>query len=262
MTFIKKFLNIFKRYEWLFLIIVFAVLISFAVIYNASWFEIVAPLFGVISASLNGKKKKYAFVTYSIYVVIYGIYCFLNSLYGEAILNVCINLPMYLWTLFKFYILPIIKKKKEVTNEENPQEQPIEKKSEFEIKSINLPTIIGIIIFVPVVTIVYGLCLANGFWISESLVSNYPYLNALATALCLVAVFLASKTILWQWVFWIAYAAICLVIWTLMFINFDVGALIIASNVCFLIINTYCFTHRIIDYRKQRKAPVIETENA
>lgn len=265
---LKKFLNIFKIYEWIFLIIAIATLITLAIVFNAQPLEIVAPFLGVISAALNGKKKKYAFVTYTCYVLVYGSYSILEGQYGEAILNFCINLPMYLYTLFNFYVRPLINRKKKATQQTEGEEQaePTEEESlsaDFGIKPIKLYMVIGICIFIPLVTGLYGWALNTGFGGLLEIIkideARYAYINALGTALCITAVYLASKTIIWQWIFWFSYGAVGFTIWTMKFIDSlgtgqVVGVMLMVLNICFMIMNAYTLFLWISDLKKQKAA--------
>ena len=141
---------------------------------------------------------------------------------------------MYLYTIYNYYI----KDKRSDKNIESSQK-------DFKINKINKYMIIGIILFIPIITGLYG-------FILSLLKSNYPYLNALATSLALVSVFLATKGILEQWYFWIFYSIILIVIWVLNYINSgSSGLLYIALNIIYVIVNTYFLIKWYIIYKKQ-----------
>ncbi len=236
----KRLLKIFNLYELIFITISLLLLIGLGIynlIFNFSVlniFELISVILGLLAATLNGKRKKYAFFFYSVYVTIYGIISFISKQYGEGVLNIAINLPMYLYTIYNYYI----KDKKSDKNIESSQK-------DFKINKINKYMIIGIILFIPIITGLYG-------FILSLLKSNYPYLNALATSLALVSVFLATKGILEQWYFWIFYSIILIVIWILNYINSgSSGLLYIALNIIYVIVNTYFLIKWYIIYKKQ-----------
>lgn len=236
----KRLLKIFNLYELIFITISLLLLISLGIynlIFNFSVlniFELISVILGLLAATLNGKRKKYAFFFYSVYVTIYGIISFISKQYGEGVLNIAINLPMYLYTIYNYYI----KDKRSDKNIESSQK-------DFKINKINKYMIIGIILFIPIITGLYG-------FILSLLKSNYPYLNALATSLALVSVFLATKGILEQWYFWIFYSIILIVIWVLNYINSgSSGLLYIALNIIYVIVNTYFLIKWYIIYKKQ-----------
>lgn len=236
----KRLLKIFNLYELIFITISLLLLIGLGIynlIFNFSVlniFELISVILGLLAATLNGKRKKYAFFFYSVYVTIYGIISFISKQYGEGVLNIAINLPMYLYTIYNYYI----KDKRSDKNIESSQ-------NDFKINKINKYMIIGIILFIPIITGLYG-------FILSLLKSNYPYLNALATSLALVSVFLATKGILEQWYFWIFYSIILIVIWVLNYINSgSSGLLYIALNIIYVIVNTYFLIKWYIIYKKQ-----------
>ena len=236
----KRLLKIFNLYELIFITISLLLLIGLGIynlIFNFSVlniFELISVILGLLAATLNGKRKKYAFFFYSVYVTIYGIISFISKQYGEGVLNIAINLPMYLYTIYNYYI----KDKRSDKNIESSQK-------DFKINKINKYMIIGIILFIPIITGLYG-------FILSLLKSNYPYLNALATSLALVSVFLATKGILEQWYFWIFYSIILIVIWVLNYINSgSSGLLYIALNIIYVIVNTYFLIKWHIIYKKQ-----------
>ncbi|MBO8427152.1 MAG: nicotinamide mononucleotide transporter [Firmicutes bacterium] len=236
----KRLLKIFNLYELIFITISLLLLIGLGIynlIFNFSVlniFELISVILGLLAATLNGKRKKYAFFFYSVYVTIYGIISFISKQYGEGVLNIAINLPMYLYTIYNYYI----KDKRSDKNIESSQK-------DFKINKINKYMIIGTILFIPIITGLYG-------FILSLLKSNYPYLNALATSLALVSVFLATKGILEQWYFWIFYSIILIVIWVLNYINSgSSGLLYIALNIIYVIVNTYFLIKWYIIYKKQ-----------
>ena len=85
--------------------------------------------------------------------------------------------------------------------------------------------------------------------------SNYPYVNALATSFALVAVFLTSLGVTWQWLFWTFYSSTNAVLWSLNFVNSNQGLLYIVLSCIYVTINTYS----LITWIKEKK--IQEKEN-
>lgn len=240
----KRFLKILNIYEWIFFIVSLILLIVLGITDYKTPYDLLSlgsVIFGVIACVFNGKRQKWTFFFYSIYVVCYGVYSFLQKNYGEAILNVCINLPMYLYTLYKYYIRD--RKKKESSN------------TDFKIQSVSWKYYLVIGIFIPLCTVGYGFLL-------KYLESSYPFINALATAFTLVAVFLTTKGVLHQWIFWNLLTITLLTLWSLTYVNNNNGLSIIVLNCIYLIINTYCYINWILLKRKQDKEIVeVNEEN-
>ena len=250
MKFIKKVINIFKLYEWIFVLASLILLVTLSIVYNSWWLEIISVIFGLVSAALNCKRKKYAFFVYAIYVILYGTFAFIQVQYGEGILNTCINLPIYLYTIYKYYIKDKIFKKK--NNNENKDENSRDS-SDFKINKLTKLMVILIVIFVPLITGVYG-------YILSLLNSNLPYLNAMATSFAIVAVFLTSAGITWQWLFWTFYSSTNAVIWSLNFMSpesSNSGILYIVLNCVYIVINTYS----LITWIKAEKQQKLISQN-
>ena len=234
---LKSIIDIFKWFEWIFVIGSLITLVTLSIIYKSPILEIISVIFGLLSAVLNCKRKKYAFFIYAIYVILYGAFAFAQAQYGEGILNTCINLPIYLYTIYKYYIKDHIKKK----NEKNSGEVK-EKNSNFKIGTLTKKMIIVIVIIIPLVTGLYG-------YILSLINSNYPYVNALATSFALVAVFLTSMGVTWQWLFWTFYSSTNAVLWSLNFANSNEGLLYIVLSCIYVTINTYS----LITWIKEKK---------
>lgn len=176
-----------KVYEW-FYIVFWCTLISIVTFINGSTiYAIISCLFGVIAASLNIFNKRTAFIFYVLYALSYGIISFLNNNYGEALLNIFYNTPLYIFTVYKLFYKNKIEGVK--------------------IQSLNIKKWIIISLIIPFVTIIYGTIL-NLF---EN--SNMPYVNALATGFAIVSSFMASKRYKEQWIFWIGYSIVLIYLW-------------------------------------------------
>ena len=92
----KKFIKSFKWYEFAFLVICFISLITLNIIFNKNnvinlIFHLVTTLLGILGASLNLKKVRWAFIIYSIYALLYGLNAIYVKNYGEGVLNLLFN---------------------------------------------------------------------------------------------------------------------------------------------------------------------------
>lgn len=227
-----KHLSIADIFEIIFYLLCVGVIITLAIIYKSNIFELISTILGLIAVALNTKKETKCFFVYIFYVSIYGIISLINKQYGEGILNLCYNLPLYLITIYNLFI----KKEKSKNKDEN-------------IKNINKKGWIIILILVPIVTVVYGLILSL-------LKSNDPYFNSLATSLSIIAVFLASRLYKQQWLFWILYSAVLTYIWFNNFAqNSQTGILYLALNIIYIILNIkgYISWHKLELQQKEKK---------
>ncbi len=186
----KKEILSLKVYEWLYLIFwcIFISILSF--LNSSSIYALFSSLFGIIAVVLNIKNNRYAFIFYALYAISYGIIAFINNNYGEAILNILYNMPLYLYTIYKLFI------KTNNSDKEN------------KIKSLTIRGFIIIAMVIPLVTVIYGLILSN---VKNS---NLPFINALATGFAITSSFLASNRYKEQWYFWIGYSIVLIYIWS------------------------------------------------
>lgn len=184
----KEFLNL-KIYEWIYLIfwMIFISILSF--INNSSIYALISCLFGIVAVIFNMKGNRFAFIFYSLYALSYGVIAFINHNYGEGILNLFYNFPLYIFTIYKLFIS---KKEREINDK---------------INTLSKKGLIIILIIIPFVTFVYGFILSN----IEN--SNLPYVNALATGFAMISSFLTSRRIKEQWYFWILYSFTLIFIW-------------------------------------------------
>ncbi len=217
-----------------FILISLILLITLGIIYTTSFsilsfFEIVSVVFGLIAAFCNFRQKRYAFIFYVIYTIIYGISCIFNKQYGEAILNLGFNLILYLFTIYKLYF-------KTKVNADN----------KFDIYSLNIKYIWIIILFIPSVTLGFG-------YLLKYLGSSLPFLNALGTSLALIASLFASKRIKEQWLFFLLYSIVLVIIWTYNFTNNgSSGFTYLVLNTIYMILNLYGYIIWINLYNKSK----------
>ena len=178
-----------KVYEWIYLIFWCALISVLSVFNGSSIFAVISSVFGIIAAIYNIKTNKLAFIFFALYAFSYGVIAFVNHNYGEGILNVFYNTPLYLFTIYKLFF-----SKKESDGNDK-------------IKSLSTKEWIIIAFVIPLVTIVYG------FILSKLENSNLPYINALATGFAVISSLLASKRCKEQWYFWMGYAIVLIYIW-------------------------------------------------
>ena len=184
----KTFLSL-KIYEWIYLVF-WCVLISILSLFNkSSIFAIMSSVFGIIAAVLNIKNNRYAFFFFALYASSYGIIAFINHNYGEGILNLFYNTPLYIFTIYNLFFSKKVKE------------------GNSSIKALSSKEWIIIAIIIPLVSVVYG------FVLSRFENSNLPYINALATGFAIISSFLASRRNKDQWYFWIGYALVVVYIW-------------------------------------------------
>ena len=67
----KSKLPIFNLFEWIIALLSLITFITLGIIYHSSPFEIISVILGLFAAMLNMKRKKYAFIVYSLYVLIF-----------------------------------------------------------------------------------------------------------------------------------------------------------------------------------------------
>lgn len=201
-----------KILEYSFYAICLIIIFVLSLIYKSNIFELISTILGLCAVILNSKKEPKCFFIYIFYVSIYGVISFFRKQYGEAILNICYNLPMYLFTIYNLFI-----KKKKQKNET--------------INNLKKKQLFIIIIFIIFFSILYSLFL-------NFIGSNLPYFNALATSFCIVSVYLASKMIKEQWIFWILYSIVLTYIWYSNYlIDGETGILYLVLNIIYIVLN-------------------------
>lgn len=227
----KNFIKSFKWYELTFIIVSFVSLIILNIIFNKDQiinliFHTITTLLGILGASLNLKKVRWAFIIYSIYALLYGINALYVKNYGEGVLNLVFNLPLYIYTTVKLL-------KKNNTNN-----------TTFKINTLPIKYLIIIICIIPIIAVGYGFLL-------KYLKSNFPFINALATAFALSCAFMASKAYKEQWIFWLLYSAILTVLWGLTYSSSSTSSILyLVLNSLYLIINLYGLITWYKDYYK------------
>lgn len=203
----------FSVFEIILYLICIALFVFLAFFYKSNIFELISTLLGLISVSLNSKKITQCFFFYVFYVLIYGIVSFVNKQYGEGILNLCYNLPVYLITIYNLFI------RKKSENKEDI------------IRTLEKKEWIVILIVIPIITVFYGIVLSM-------IGSRNPYLNSLATAFSVVSVFLASRLVKHQWLFWVLYSLVLIFIWFSNFSqNSQTGVLYLVLNIIYIVLN-------------------------
>lgn len=186
----KKEILCLRLYEWLY-IFFWAILISILSFFNnSSIFAVISCLLGMFATIFNMKNNRIAFIFYILYVSSYGTISLINHNYGEGILNLFYNTPLYIFTVYKLFFA------KDKVQSDNDK-----------IKSLNLKEWIIILLLIPLVTLIYGYILSR----IEN--SNLPYINALATGFAATSSFLASKRCKDQWIFWMGYSFSLIYIW-------------------------------------------------
>lgn len=225
----KKILKAFTIYEWLFVIACYLTIIILAIINKSNAFEIISTLLGITAATLNVKKAKSCFFFYALFALSYGTISFINTQYGEGILNIFYNLPLYCFTIWNLFF----NKKKQETNDK--------------IAVLDKKGWIITIVIIPIVTVAYG-------FILKSISSALPFFNAMATSFSVIASFLASRRIKQQWFFWSGYSIVSVYIWLNNFIETkNVGLLYLILNCIYIVINVVGWYNWHKLYKKQKE---------
>ena len=224
----KKIVSVFRVYEWLYLFSCFSFVIVFGVVYSGKPIEIISTCFGLIAAMLNMKMRKECFFFYAVYAALYGIMAFSNKQIGEGILNLCYNLPLYLFTIFNLYFSSSKKRKEE----------------SFRIRILSFRGWVIASAIVLFGTIVYG-------YLLKALGSSLPFMNALATCVSVIASFLAARTTREQWFFWLGYSGVLIYIWCWNFLATGSSGLVyLILNICYIGINSYGYVSWIRRYKR------------
>ncbi len=206
------------------------VMISIGVYYKLAFFEVFVGVFGIVAGLVNAKGLKIFLYTYATQSVVYGLQCVFSRQYGLAILSLGICFPLYLIQIIKQF------KNKNKLNDTQ----------DIKIKTLNLNRYPLILLISVIVGIGY-------YYLLIVLGSKFPLFNTIASLLCILATYFASKFYIEQWIYWVGYAAISITIWLLDFKNASNGALVyLVMSICFMIINISGIVTWIKNYKIQK----------
>ena len=174
-------------FELAYLLGSYTVLISSTIIFDTGLPALAAALFSITGGVLNMRASRLCYPFYIVTVIIYGTIAFSQRFYGEVVLNLVYNLPLYIIAVIVWI-------------------KNYDKNSAGNISKLSLKQLVIILTGSAVVTAVYG-------WALTRAGSALPYLNSFATCMAASASYLTSRRIREQWWFWMIYNASLIVMW-------------------------------------------------
>ncbi len=183
-----------KKWELIWLSFCIAVIIGISLWIGDSVIGIVCAVAGVTNVVCTGKGKLMSYFFGLINVVLYAIVSYNAKYYGEVMLNVIYYLPMQFYGFFQW--------KKNMNTETH------------EVKKLKM-TVKGRIILTAVIvalTVAYGIVLSL-------LGGNMPFVDAFSTVASVVALYIAIKMYIEQWMIWLVVDMVTVVMWAFAFAN-------------------------------------------
>jgi nicotinamide mononucleotide transporter len=183
--------------------------------FHSSWISILMGVFGIIASMFNLKKKSICFFFFFASSTFYMIICYINHLYGDAVMNTVYFVPLYGITIIKLFT------------------QKKEDKSEFTIGHVTKKAIFVFIGITIAVSFGYG-------YLLKLMKSDYPFINAFGITLAMAGCYFSSRHWMENWVFWILYNVILIGLWVLKFQNGSSDAIpVIIADFIYIAINLY-----------------------
>ena len=96
---VKKFFKEIKWYEYAFVGVSLAVLITLSIIFHSHIFYILSSSVGVVAVLFLTKVNVIGIILSFVQITFYAIISYLNGFYGEMINNLCVTLPLYVANL-------------------------------------------------------------------------------------------------------------------------------------------------------------------
>ena len=96
---VKKFFKEIKWYEYAFVGVSLAVLITLSIIFHSHIFYILSSSVGVVAVLFLTKVNVIGIILSFVQITFYTIISYLNGFYGEMINNLCVTLPLYVANL-------------------------------------------------------------------------------------------------------------------------------------------------------------------
>lgn len=157
--------------------------------YLISVVNFVAAVSGMLSVVLCAKGKKSGFIFGLINVVLYATVSFIDSYYGEVMLNVLFYIPMNIISYVSW------------SKHEN-------KNNTANAKSLRLPTVLILAVVISVITYLYHLFLV-------SIGGSMTLLDGTTTILSVCATILMWLRYSEQWLCWIIIDVLTTILWTI-----------------------------------------------
>ncbi|MDD4291613.1 MAG: nicotinamide riboside transporter PnuC [Clostridia bacterium] len=208
-----------------------ALLAVMRIFFDAAWLSVVSVLFSLTGGIFNSKRYRIHNLLSTTSALFYVYICFDGKLYGEAILYLCVIVPLY--------IAGFVNWNKNRTQKLIDEVYHIKPKALLILAGICLVTVLG-----------YGSIL------KYLLNANQPFMTALSSSLCVCAVYLTSKRYLEQWYCWLICNAVLLAVWLTAIIRDGntSGYSLLVQNCIFIAINI----NGLITWKKLEKYLLME----
>ncbi|MBQ8791178.1 MAG: nicotinamide mononucleotide transporter [Ruminiclostridium sp.] len=192
MELLREELRGWKRWELIWLGFCIAVIIGISLWIGDTLIGIICAVAGVTNVVCTGKGKLMSYLFGLINVILYAIISYNAKYYGEVMLNVLYYLPMQFYGFFTW--------KKNMNTETHEV-----KKLKMTAKGRIILTVI-----IAVMTVVYGIIL-------HLLGGNMPFVDAFSTVASVVALYIAIKMYIEQWMIWLVVDIVTVIMWAFAF---------------------------------------------
>ena len=222
MNTIKKEFENWSRFEILFFLFSFVLVMVCSVIKGDEILAIIASAFGLIYTFSAGKGKIYCYFFGIISTIACGYIAFRTALFGTALLYFAYYLPME--------ILGIIEWKRHL----------IEKTNEIIKTKLSILGLILLCLF-----IFFGT--ASGYYLFDVLKDSHPLVDSLVVITSIAAMFMTVKRCIEQWALWTIVNALTIYMWFIVFANGERTFSIFLIRIVYFILGIYFF----FKWRKQ-----------
>lgn len=183
-----------KKWELIWLGFCIAVILGISLWIGDSVIGIICAVTGVAYVVCNGKGKLMAYFFGLINVVLYAIISYNAKYYGEVMLNVIYYLPMQFYGFFQW-------KKNMDTGTHEVKKRKMTARGRFVTALV-----------ITVATAIYGIVL-------NALGGSMPFVDAFTTMASVVALYIAIKMYIEQWMIWLLVDIVTVVLWAFAFAN-------------------------------------------
>ena len=222
MNTIKKEFENWSRFEILFFLFSFVLVMVCSVIKGDEILAIIASAFGLIYTFSAGKGKIYCYFFGIISTIACGYIAFRTALFGTALLYFAYYLPME--------ILGIIEWKRHL----------IEKTNEIIKTKLSILGLILLCLF-----IFFGT--ASGYFLFDVLKDSHPLVDSLVVVISIAAMLMTVKRCIEQWALWTIVNALTIYMWFIVFANGERTFSIFLIRIVYFILGIYFF----FKWRKQ-----------
>lgn len=222
MNAIKKEFENWSKFEILFFLFSFVLVMVCSVIKGDEILAIIASAFGLIYTFSAGKGKIYCYFFGIISTIACGYIAFRTALFGTALLYFAYYLPME--------ILGIIEWKKHL----------IEKTNEIIKTKLSIHGLILLCLF-----IFFGT--TSGYFLFDVLKDSNPLIDSLVVVTSIAAMLMTVKRCIEQWALWTIVNLLSIYMWFIVFSNGEKTFSIFLIRIVYFILGIYFF----ISWRKQ-----------